>query len=286
MFLPSAHAGAGQPTGTQIPLLLPNGQPDTMPASSGGVRQGAHAGQQLPGGFTQGQLHHMPLPGSYQNTTNPMFKVGNTKIYNEHYPHLYLSESSATQANINLPHFVLGYLRYLMSGIQGKQSISPEEFQFRLQHLINTMQVTVTNSSPTTDFMDHSWAIAREYSNRVFKDLEEGHKSWGTMGLAMQTDAYIFSKDSVKPPQAKPKPAPGQAAKKQICRNFNTVPNEGQACTWEVSNPGKRCFRLHSCSYCYDNFNKTREHRDLNCEAKKKGATGENDPFRGKGSDE
>ena len=301
----------GLPAGPPVSHPAPGGQPGILPAAA--AREGIHAGHPggfaqvgqaqagLPGGYAQlGQTHaglpggfpqqaqaqYFQLPGIYQTTTNPFVKVGNTKLYNEHYPHLYSSESSITQSNINLPHFVLGYLRYLMSGIEGKQNISPEDFKVRLQHLINTMQVAITNSNGSTDYNDYSWAIAREYSNRVFRDLEEGHKAWSTIGVGMQTDAYIFSKDSVKPPQAKPKTGAGQPSKsKPLCRNFNTVSNEGRLCSWEVSNPGKRCYRLHNCSYCFETFNNAREHRDMECEYKKGVAT-EKDPFCSKGSEE
>ena len=84
-----------------------------------------------------------------------------------------------------------------MSAVQGKHSIPSDEFKFRLQHLVNILQIVTTNSS-STNYNDQNWAIAREYSNHVFKDLEEGIKTWKSMGLSIQTDAYIFSKDAIK----------------------------------------------------------------------------------------
>ena len=59
------------------------------------------------------------------------------------------------------------------------------------------LQIVTTNSS-RTNYNDQNWAIAREYSNHIFKDLEEGVKTWKTIGLSIQTDAYIFSKDAIQ----------------------------------------------------------------------------------------
>lgn len=149
------------------------------------------------------------------------------------------------------------------------------------------MQVVVTNS-PTTDYNNQTWAIAREYGNRIFKDLEEGQKTWGSMGLGMQTDSYIFAKNSISSANEN-NPKPTQPTnrlntQKQTCRSFNTTPNEGQPCTWEVANPGKCCNQFHACSYCLATFNKSRDHRELDCEAKKKGNSEDQRPFHPKGS--
>ena len=107
------------------------------------------------------------------------------------------------------------------------------------------------------------------------------------MGLGMQTDAYIFSKDSIKASSKNiPKPNQPNKTQQQTCKNFNTATNDGQSCAWEISNPGKRCNRLHACNYCLNTFNKTRDHRALDCEAKKKGSSKDQEPFRNKGSDQ
>ena len=107
------------------------------------------------------------------------------------------------------------------------------------------------------------------------------------MGLGVQTDAYIFSKDSIKFSSQKANPKPNFSERsRQSCKNYNTVANDGQSCAWEIANVGKRCNRLHACSYCLTTFNKTRDHRALDCESKKNGTGEEQKPFRGKGSDQ
>ena len=291
------HASAQpQPTHGGVRFSLPGQNSGVLPP--GGVPGQTHgagnlqqtgAGHQQQQHVTQGGSgQHMPIPGVYQNATM-LNTIGNTKLYHEHYPHLYVNDSSITQANINMPLYILGYLRFLMSVVQGKQTISADEFEFRMQNLVNIVQVSVTNSS-RTDYNDQSWAIAREYGNRVLKDLEEGNKSWSSMGLGMQTDAYIFSKDSIKVSSFKANTKLSQLGQpsrvKQTCKNFNTVANEGQSCSWELANPGKRCNRIHACNYCLNTFNKTRDHRSMDCESKKKGNPEDNDPFRNKGSDQ
>ena len=79
---------------------------------------------------------------------------------------------------------------YLLSGVQGKQSLSNEEFQ-----LINIMQVIVTNSS-NSEYNDHSWAIAREYNNRVITDLDDAHKTWPSMGFCMHVVIIIINNNN------------------------------------------------------------------------------------------
>ena len=63
-----------------------------------------------------------------------------------------------------IPHYILGYLCFLESVVQGKQSVSAEEFELILKSLINVVQVKVTNS-PHSDYNDQTWAAAREYGD-------------------------------------------------------------------------------------------------------------------------
>ena len=231
----------------------------------------------------------MPLPGIQQNSAI-INTIGNTKLYNEHYPHLYLTQSSHSKAidanNTNMPNFILGYIKFMLSVVQGKQaSMSAEEFEARLQNLHNILQVVVTNST-NTEYNDRTWSIAREYSNRIMKDLEEGSKSWKSMGPGMQTDAYIFSKDAINAAaKLAPKTPKAPGPQKSTCYNYNTVSNEDQKCAFEVANPGKRCNRTHSCSHCLLSLNKFFNHRAMDCERKKRNGDDVPDPFQNGGSD-
>ena len=134
--------------------------------------------------------------------------------------------------------------------------MSSHEFSARLQHLVNVMQVVILNSS-LSDFNDKPWVIAREYVNRIDADVRDGTKSWATMTPNLQSDAYLFAKDhtqsvkSAKPDKPeKPKKDDGRTV--LTCKDYNSKSNCGENCSWELeeSNVGKRCNRLHVCSYC------------------------------------
>ena len=163
--------------------------------------------------------------------------------------------------------------------------MSPHEFKSRLQHLINTMQCVALNSS-LTDHNDKSWEIGREYHNRVNADIQDGIKSWSSLSASLQADCYVFARDwvSVKPEGKSDKPAARKEQKDQksvqsTCRDYNTKSNEGELCSWEVENTGKRCNRLHVCSSCIKS-GANRTHRAMDCSSagKNKG------PFTPQGS--
>ena len=214
-----------------------------------------------------------------------MGSMGNTKVCTEPQPHLYLPENTissdkkVTEKNINLPCYVLGYLRYLIAVCEGRQSkISSAEFLARLNGLANVVEIVVTNSS-TTEHMTTAWQIAREYSNRVFADVEQGRKTWESMSKSMQTESYILAKDQLevslrnKPPTSvktndkEKDKKPDKAPFAQTCYNYNNVHNEGNVCAFELSNAGMRCMRLHACSTCLPKGNQ-RCHRALECRAR------------------
>ena len=225
---------------------------------------------------------HQPLGGAAQSSgpglgreINPISNVsftlpavmGNTKVCNEPQPHLFLpnntivSEKKVTEKNINLPCYVLGYLKYLIAVCDGRQTkLSSSEFMARLHGLANVVEIVVTNSS-TAEHQSNSWQIAREYSNRVFTDVEQGKKTWESMSSSLQTESYILAKDhlevSFRSSRFPVKPndkADKRAEKKSMsiaCANYNSVQNEGNVCAWEISNAGMRCNRLHVCAHCF-----------------------------------
>ena len=282
-FLQQNHPGGAQQLGGS--QHIPGGGQQL-----GGFQNPVGAAAHLPGQFLPpaGDHRHMPLPGIQQNTAI-INTIGNTKLYNEHYPHLYLTPSSHTKAmdsnTINMPNYVLGYIKFLLSVVQGKQAaMSADEFEARLQNLHNILQVVVTNSS-NSEYNDRTWSIAREYSNRIMKDLEEGSKNWKSMGPGMQTDAYIFSKDAINA-ASKEAPKPTKSSQKSTCYSYNNVSNEDQKCAFEVANPGKRCHKTHACSHCLYSINKFHNHRAMECEKKKRGGNDVPDPFQNGGSDQ
>ena len=50
-------------------------------------------------------------------------------------------------------------------------------------------------------------------------------------------------------------PTPPNGQNKQICFNYNQTLSEGNHCKWSLANPGKKCNRQHSCTFCFNTFN-------------------------------
>ena len=165
--------------------------------------------------------------------------------------------------------------------------MSSSEFSARLQHLVNTMQVVVLNST-LSDFNDKAWVVAREYVNRIEADIRDGSKDWSTMAPNIQTDAYVFARDHTLSNKSVKSDKPDKPGKKDdsksvmTCRDYNTKHNTGEQCSWELedSNAGKRCNRLHVCSTCAKT-GQQRTHRALDCSSSSNKTT---QPFTSQGS--
>ena len=171
----------------------------------------------------------------------------------------------------------MGYLNYIIAVCDGRQKkISSAEFMARLHGLANVMEIVVTNSS-SSEHQSSAWQIAREYSSRVFTDVEQGKKTWISMSSSLQTESYILAKDRLAVSNGSNKPVGNLNDKscktfdsKSVsiaCSNYNSTQNEGNVCAWEMVNVGLRCNRLHVCSHCLSNgYQKC--HRALECRAK------------------
>ena len=161
--------------------------------------------------------------------------------------------------------------------------MSSQEFVTRLQHLVNTMQCVVLNSG-LADYNDRAWQIGREYDHRVAQDVLDGVKSWSSLSSSLQADCYVFARDCLnnksenKPDKAGPKKDKEQKTPLP-CRDYNTKSNDGELCSWEVENVGKRCNRLHVCATCAKS-GAQRTHRAFECSAASKNSA----PFNPQGS--
>ena len=141
--------------------------------------------------------------------------------------------------------------------------ISKDEFNAWLQHLINCMEIVCLGSS-LSEYDGHCWRVAREYDNRVIRDIEHGLKKWGTLEKTIDPTAWTFAREVV--PKSKPNP---QGTKnntggggQKACTTFNTFRNPG--CHYEHTNPGEKCVYLHFCSHCRTKgFN--RKHKVWQC---------------------
>ena len=71
-------------------------------------------------------------------------------------------------------------------------AVSKEEFNARLQHLLHVLEITCLESN-LQEFSSNSFKIAKEYSNKILRDIEEGYKSWETLDKCIDSTAWNFA---------------------------------------------------------------------------------------------
>ena len=198
-----------------------------------------------------------------------------------------------TSNNINLPCYVYGYTKHLLAVMQGRApEMTQNEFQSRVQHLNNVMQVCIVNSN-LSDHNGVAWQISRNYNDRVMADIAEGVKSWGSLPPNMAPDCYVFAKDHTNASRSEKSEKLDKSDKSEkvvkkdkevkvlTCKDYNSKPNSGENCSWELeeANAGKRCNRLHCCSTCIK-AGSQRCHRAFECSNTQKSQP----PFQSQGS--
>ena len=184
--------------------------------------------------------------------------------------------------NCNLVLYVWGYLAQILAAKQGQITPMPEQEQIgRLQHLLHVMELCAMQSS-STEFNTQAWLCARNYSDRVFQDLDSGVTSWSQIGFKMHPTNMMMSMSAhpkVAPEKTKVKGAGGiiqqDSSPAALCPKWGSCEVEDK-CQWEVDNPGKSCNRSHHCSFCLKKFKQTRKHKETDC--RKKGEAGEDQP--------
>jgi hypothetical protein len=91
----------------------------------------------------------------------------------------------AKPENCNLVLYVWGYVAQILASKQGQISNMTEQEQTgRLQHLLHILELCAMQSS-SLDFNSPPWLCARNYSDRVFQDLDSGATSWSQIGPKM-----------------------------------------------------------------------------------------------------
>ena len=281
------------PPGGQVPVAgqqqLPAGagahhQPTNATGGATGQGQGGQhvpgsmGGPQAPGGPSLFSQMWTPNLGS---NTNVNFR--SDKEYREYlvrnylsndmsaYANLALGRKDITNCNVNMPAFCLGQIHFLLQALQNNMIASPNELMARLFHFKNILEITTINC-PLSEFNSRAWQIAREYDNKVVRNMDQGLLSWSTLGPMLQYDCHIHAVSTVGSHSANNRNtnsgnAPTTAAK-QICNDYNLKQNEGNHCTWSAANPGKKCSKAHACRYCVNKDGKYRTHREFDCESK------------------
>ena len=87
----------------------------------------------------------------------------------------------AKPESCNLVLYVWGYVAQILASKQGLISAMPENEQIgRLQHLLHILELCAMQSS-ATDFNSPAWLCAKNYSERVYQDLDTGATSWSNI---------------------------------------------------------------------------------------------------------
>ena len=182
----------------------------------------------------------------------------------------------AKPENCNLVLYVWGYVAQILASKQGLISAMPEQEQIgRLQHLLHVLELCAMQSSPT-DFNSSAWLCARNYSDRVYQDLDIGATSWSQIGTKMHPTNLMQAMSThpkrvqEKPPPQLPKPGDATTTATTtgpVCPKWSACEDKDK-CTWEVENPGRSCNRPHFCTFCQKKSKQVRKHKDTDCRKK------------------
>ena len=177
--------------------------------------------------------------------------------------------------NCNLVLYVWGYVAQILASKQGQIAGMTEQEQIgRLQHLLHILELCAMQSS-SLEFNSAAWLCARNYSDRVFQDLDSGSTSWSLIGPKMHPTNMMMSMSAhpkVIPFKEKAK-VPGTPSLQDgtpgavVCPKWSTCDVEDK-CQWEVENPGKSCNRSHHCTFCLKKFKQSRKHKETDCRKK------------------
>ena len=175
--------------------------------------------------------------------------------------------------NCNLVLYVWGYVAQILAAKQGHISpMSEQEHQGRLQHLLHVLELCAMQSS-STDFNSPAWLCARNYSDRVYQDLEAGATAWTHIGAKMHPTNMMQAMSAhpkvVLPKQVEKVKVAGQpdSGTNLICPKWSSCEVEDK-CQWEVDFPGRTCNRSHHCTFCLKKFKQTRKHKEADCRKK------------------
>ena len=179
----------------------------------------------------------------------------------------YISQLKAS--NLNLSLFAYGSIKHLLSLSDGTlPPVNKEEFNSRLQHVLNVLEITCLGSN-LSDFDSHSWRIAREYDFKIVKDIEQGFKTWESLNKCIDSTAWQYAREMVPPEKSKVNST--QNVKNQnsqnsqkFCTTYNNFRN-GNGCSYEYNNPGQECVYQHSCSNCRQKGFPNRRHKAIHC---------------------
>ena len=167
---------------------------------------------------------------------------------------------SATAKNINLAMFMYGAISELHSSRIGMEApLDPGVLEAKLQHLMNVINVTCMNASPT-DFKPVGWSVGRTYHNLVQAKIDSGRESWVDFEHYHRSSPHAAEMVAAEREhraalnKSKPEKVPERVERKgdhdkPLCNTWNNFEEEGK-CKYESEHPGEKCNRIHECKYC------------------------------------
>ena len=168
--------------------------------------------------------------------------------------------------NLNLACFSFGSAKHLLALSDGTlPSVSKKEFNNRLQHFINVLEISLLNSH-LSDFDSPSWREARCYSERVLHDIETDYKDWLTLDRSIDPTCWTMARQSRETSDySSPDLSENYIAETEIkkCTSWDLFRKEG--CQYEYLNPGRKCKFVHSCVICEANGVPDMPHKAWQC---------------------
>ena len=165
---------------------------------------------------------------------------------------------SASLKNMNFALFMYGAVHELHSASLGMTPPMEKELvEAKLQHLMNVIHVTCLNAT-AADFKPVAWSVGRTYHNLVQSKVDSGREHWLEFEQLHRSSPHAAEMIAaerehraalVKNPRRSDRPEDVKAKDRKSCPTWNEHEVEGK-CKWEVENPGQKCNRDHSCSYC------------------------------------
>ena len=150
--------------------------------------------------------------------------------------------------------------------------MTDQEENGRLQHLLHVLELCAMQSS-SVDFNSQAWLCARNYSDRVYQDLDSGATSWSLIGPKMHPTNLMQAMSSFpKIPVKKALKDEITPTQQPLCSKWSTCTTEDK-CQYEVDT-GRQCNRSHHCGFCMKNYNQVRKHKESDCRKKEAAGTG------------
>ena len=173
-------------------------------------------------------------------------------------------------SNMNISFYSYGSIRHLLLLSNGTlPPISKEEYNARLQHLLNVLELVCLSGS-LKEYNGQSFNIAKFYDEKILQDIEFGYKTWLGLDKCIDSTAWNYAKESVSDQKssqvqgAKNQQNQSQNSSQKLCTTYNTF-KRGESCAFEFNNPGETCVYLHSCSACRQRGFNNRCHKAFNC---------------------